>query len=82
MLEKKEEYLTTEWLDKMNFWQKKTRIRKNINLKNINILVIEKMLEDEIAKNESEAIVMLIENPELYSKMIEKLKENYPDIPE
>ncbi len=65
-----------------NFWDKKARIRKYIHLKNRNILVIEKMIDDKLALREDEAIELLLEDKDLYQQMIKILKEDYPDIEE
>lgn len=65
-----------------NFWDKKARLRKNIQLKNRNILVIERMIDDKLALREDEAIELLLEDKNLYEEIIKKLKEDYPDIEE
>ncbi len=64
----------------VNFWQKKTKFRKSIMLKNVIVLVVETMIEDNIAKNESEAISRLIEEPKLYDEILQKLSDDYEDI--
>lgn len=65
-----------------NFWDKKARLRKSIQLKNRNILVIERMIDDKLALREDEAIELLLEDKNLYEEIIKKLKEDYPDIEE
>lgn len=64
----------------MEFWDKKTRFRKSLQLKNINILIVETIIEMGIAPNESQALEMLIEDKALYGSILEDLKKDYPDI--
>lgn len=64
---------------KNNFWGLKTRIRRNISLKNKNILMIEKV-QEEYGVEEGEALEMLMESDTLYKETEKKLKEYYADI--
>lgn len=64
----------------VNFWQKKVKVERYVYVKNVISCVIEYMIENDLVKNDSEAINKLIEEPKLYNEIIEKLKEDYPDI--
>lgn len=64
---------------KHSFWDLRTRIRRNISLKNKNILIVE-TVQEEYDVEEVEALEMLMESDTLYSETEQKLKEYYKDI--
>jgi len=61
-----------------SIWERKSRVRKYISLKNNNIAIIEHVKEKHDITFD-EAVDILLEHPEERSQAVEELKEYYYD---